>query len=112
MFAVIFTANDLSRSRAERQMAEAQAPAILTAGVILLHKANHPVAGLEEVFDLLDTGWEAWRRELARDIGDEGDLYAEDFLKAVLEKIYDSAFFDNAHIAAYRHNEERQLLGY
>jgi hypothetical protein len=37
MSAIIFTQYNLSESRAVRQMAEAQAPSILTAGVILLH---------------------------------------------------------------------------
>jgi len=111
MFAVIFTVNDLSRTRAERQMAEAQMPHILTAGVILLHRDGYRVAGLEEVFDLLDEGWQQWRLSIMRQIDDEGDLHAEDFLKAVLERIYDSAFFEDAQIAADRWNDERPLLG-
>ena len=113
MFAVIFTVNDLSRTRAERQMAEAQMPHILLAGVTLLHRDGYPVAGLEEVFALLDEGWQQWRLSILRqmDDEDEGDLAAEDFLKAVLEKIYDSAFFEDAQIAADRWNDVRPLIG-
>lgn len=111
MFAVIFTANDLSRTRAERQMAEAQMPHLLTAGAILLHRDGYRVPGLEEVYDLLCEGWQQWRLSIMRQIDDEGDLHAEDFLKAVLERIYDSAFYEDAVFAAEHHNEERPLIG-
>ena len=108
---IISAQHDLSKSRAERQMAEALAPHILTAGIVILHAAHYPVAGVEEVFELLDTGWQEWRLSIMRQIDDEGDLHAEDFLKAVLERIYDSAFFEDAQIAADRWNDERPLLG-
>ena len=111
MFAVIFTVNDLSRTRAERQIAEASMPSILTAGVILLHRDGYPVAGLEEVFALLTHGYEQWRLDISRCDDDLGDPTPEEFLKAVLEKVYDSAFFEDAQIAADRWNDERPLLG-
>ena len=110
--AIIFTQYNLSESRAVRQMAEAQAPSILTAGVILLHSMKHPVAGLEEVFDLLDEGYEQWRLDIMRCDDDLGDPTPEEFLKMVLEKVYDSAFYENAVISAEWWNENRPLLGY
>jgi hypothetical protein len=111
MVAVIFTQYNLSHSRAERQMAEAQAPSILTAGVILLHSMKHPVAGLEEVFEMLDEGYEQWRLGILR-CGIDGDPTPEDFMKMLLEKVYDSAFYENAVISAEWWNENRPLLGY
>ena len=111
MSAIIFTQYNLSESRAVRQMAEAQAPAILTAGVIFLHSTKHPVAGLEEVFDMLDEGYEQWRLGILR-CGIDGDPTPEEFLKMLLEKVYDSAFYENAVISAEWWNENRPLMGY
>jgi hypothetical protein len=111
MVAVIFDSHNLSLCRAERQMAEAKAPAILTAGVIMLHSMKHPVAGLEEVFELLDEGYEQWSLGILR-CGIDGDPTPEEFLKAVLEKMYDSAFYENAVISAEWWNENRPLMGY
>jgi len=111
MVGVIFTQYNLSESRAVRQMAEAQAPAILTAGVIFLHSTKHPVAGLEEVFDMLDEGYEQWRLGILR-CGIDGDPTPEEFLKMLLEKVYDSAFYENAVISAEWWNENRPLMGY
>jgi hypothetical protein len=111
MFAVIFTVNDLSKSRAERQIAEASMPSILTAGVILLHRDGHRVAGLEGAFDLLDEGYEAWRLSIMRYADDWGDPTPEEFIRRVLEQVYESAFYEGAVFCAERHNEERPLLG-
>jgi hypothetical protein len=111
MSAIIFTQYNLSEGRAVRQMAEAQAPAILTAGVIFLHSTKHPVAGLEEVFDMLDEGYEQWRLGILR-CGIDGDPTPEEFLKMLLEKVYDSAFYENAVISAEWWNENRPLMGY
>jgi hypothetical protein len=112
MSAIIFTQYNLSESRAVRQMAEAQAPAILTAGVILLHSMKHPVAGLEGAFDLLDEGYEAWRLSIMRYADDWGDPTPEEFMRRVLEQVYESAFYENAVISAEWWNENRPLMGY
>ncbi len=111
MHDIVMAQHDLSKSRAERQMAEALAPHILTAGIVILHAAHYPVAGVEEVFELLDTGWQEWRRSILRDMDDEGDLHAEHFLKAVLERLYDSAWYNSVLYDVDERNESRPLHG-
>lgn len=91
---IISAQHDLSKSRAERQMAEALAPHILTAGIVILHGAHYPVAGVEEVFELLDEGYEQWRLGIMRCDDDLGDPTPEEFLKMLLEKVYDSAWYN------------------
>jgi hypothetical protein len=115
---VVMASRDLSLSRAERQMAEAQEPAILMAGLLFLHPMSKPVtgasltvAGMEEVFALLDTGWEQWRLSILRDMDDEGDLTAEDFLKAVLHLLYESPWYEDQLNEVDRKNDNRPLHG-
>ena len=114
---VVMASRDLSLSRAERQMAEAQEPAILKAGLLFLHPMTHPgnggldVSGMEEVFALLDTGWEQWRLSILRDMDDEGDLHAEDFLKAVMERLYESSWYRDCLHEVDRKNDNRPLHG-
>ena len=115
---VVMASRDLSLSRAERQMAEAQEPAILTAGLLFLHPMTKPVtgaslavAGMEEVFALLDMGWEQWRLSILRDMDDEGDLHAEHFLKAVLERLYESSWYEDQLNEVDRKNDNRPLHG-
>jgi hypothetical protein len=108
---IISAQHDLSKGRAERQMAEALAPHILTTGIVILHAAHYPVAGVEEVFELLDTGWQEWRLSIMRQIDDEGDLHAEDFLKAVLERLYDSAWYNSVLDDIDDRNDQRPLHG-
>jgi len=111
MHDIVMAQHDLSKCRAERQMAEEMAPHILTAGIVILHAAHYPVAGVEEVFELLDTGWQEWRLSILRDMDDEGDLHAEHFLKAVLERLYDSAWYNSVLDDVDERNESRPLHG-
>lgn len=90
---IISAQHDLSKSRAERQMAEVLAPHILTAGIVILHAAHYPVAGVEEVFEMLDEGYEQWRLGILR-CGIDGDPTPEEFLRMMLEKVYDSAWYN------------------
>ena len=120
MEGVVKASRDLSRTRAERQMAEAQEPAILMAGILFLHPMTQPgdgngptwrFAGLEEALDLLTHGYEQWRLDISRCDDDLGDPTPEEFLKMVLEKVLDSAWYEDTCIAQERLNDERPLHG-
>lgn len=115
----VMASRDLSLSRAERQMAEAAEPSILTAGLLLLHPMTQPggngptwsFAGLEEALDLLTYGYEQWRLDIMRCDDDLGDPTPEEFLKMVLEKVLDSAWYEDCLNEVDRKNNSRPLHG-